>query len=344
MINDYLKNSRVQLNNTSIRKSMFANYYNNFNIYLKLAQSVHDDLEIPDVKITSSLNKLCEIFNFRNKNYIVYDQYLGQFMNKLNRLLLYETEDEAFFYLCKLLGEEYFILNNTKQASIFLLTHQIKSKSLAKNLSKKQIKDKNQMVTSQESFVFFHELSHLIVNKKNDYLDYSQNFITNSKGISFILDNVNNLIKEKSLPKSTLNNFLEEVSCDFLAANLSYTLHTKFHMFDRENYFYAITSAFLYLRTLYDIKFYTNKRDNDIFLVFLKLRYIVLRQYISDHYNATTEESKIMLDIYDKWEKKIDMNLYQLFDINKSDDFINKYEILEKLNNTNIAKEIIKKL
>lgn len=305
MIDTYLESTRALFNLP--QNPMIEVYEKQFEAYLRFLNSIHPEIKIPSVKIVHSLNRLSETFSFQNQDFIVHDQYLGQSFNKMNRILYFESSEESFAYLCKILGEENYLINNISKSIAYTIYYHTHKNEKTSQLPADFIRLKDIIVTIQESFVFLHEFSHAIVMKDRNQLKFAEELLLSDElGISLI-NTVKEFIKSKEVDPNKLEYFYEEVACDFLAVNFTYGIFHERQDINSSDIFKAITSAFLFLRTLYDLKNKVVGKEADIFTLFMKLRYNALRKYITRMFSQTGIDLDSLISVYQLWEEKFDM-------------------------------------
>lgn len=316
MIDQFIKTSRA-----SFKKEANVSMYRYFDDLMNIACNVHSDIIKPTLKICFSLNRTCETLKYQNTQYIIYDEYLGQSFNKMNRILFYEDNNEAIAYLCKILSEEFYLTNKLEKAIPYNVYYQLHSKAKVFDLPTEFIEKKSEIVSIQESFVFFHEFAHLVVSNDPKQVVFAENFIASNDTSNHIIDAIKIHLKEKNRKPSEIHSFYEETACDFLATNFTYTFFKNIHPVKHANILSSISAGFLFLRTLYDLKNKANNRydqDGNTYTLFMKLRYNVLRSYFSIFTESDSTDD--LIDIYEKWEEKFDMNLV----LNLTDEFEKK--------------------
>lgn len=260
--------------------------------------------EKPTLKLVYTLTKDCQIYQL-DKKYIIYDQYLGQVFNKLNRLIYCENQSETTSYLCKLLGEEHYQVNDIKNTINYLVYYHSNSKANLEDLPEEFLMKKIELITVQESFVLIHELGHILIEENPSLIDKTRNFIKNDLSSNLIFETtIKTFLPNNN--QNAINHFLEELTCDFISLDL---IHNYFigKEYNQENIFEGVTLAFLYLRTLGDLKQKARKtyhKSNNVFDLFSKLRYNLMRYYIAENYKKA-DLTKIV-EIYEIWEEKID--------------------------------------
>jgi 6-pyruvoyl-tetrahydropterin synthase len=121
------------------------------------------------LEIAYSTNKTAEtVFDIDNKAYLIYDQYLGQYLNMMNRLFFNSKEaEETIKYSFKLLAEELQLEGYPQIALICAGAHVLEDNEL-RTYTKDVNPDLRATYTFiQESFVIAHELAHYIWSRIN---------------------------------------------------------------------------------------------------------------------------------------------------------------------------------
>lgn len=339
MIDTFIKHTRASFNleENELNKS----YHKQFESFLQILSKIHPEVKIPKIKITYSLNRLSETFVFQNETYIIHDQYLGQSLNKMNRILYYEDQKESFAYLCKVLAEENYILNNIPKSIAYSLSYQVNSKAKAIDLPDEFKIKKNILINIQESFIFFHEYAHSVVSNDLNHLKHTEDFLSTDKSGILLIDLLKQTIKEQKLSKDKINFFYEEVACDFLAVNFTFAIFNRNFCIKATEIFTGITSAFLYLRTFYDLKNKAKNEEESIFTLFMKLRYNALRNYISIMYSNSDCDFDALLNVYELWEEKFEYNVMDKLDNELEQKLLNNLKDKINLNDINLAKRLI---
>ena len=111
---------------------------------------------------------------------------------------------------------------------------------------------KYELITVQESFVLIHELGHIFIEDDPSLIVKTRNFIKNDSSSNLIFETTIKTFLPKN-NQNTINHFLEELTCDFISLDL---IHKYFieKGYNQDNIFEGVTLAFLYLRTLGDLK------------------------------------------------------------------------------------------
>jgi hypothetical protein len=118
-------------------------------------------LPVPELELTSSWQRSCEIVELNGRTYLVYDQYLGQTLNTLNRIFVNSTDrEDAEIYGLKVVGEYVLLKGRPDLAAGLLAAHskmreQHQSYRVEQNLYVRQV-----FTAVQEAFVMMHELMH----------------------------------------------------------------------------------------------------------------------------------------------------------------------------------------
>src|SRR5688572_14343980 len=95
-VRDYVQNTRKSI---GAPIEHFIEYYNF--IYSIIKQHCSTNLSDIKLDLVYSTNKTAELFYTQlGEKHLIYDQYLGQVFNMLNRLYFNSTEPEAAEYYC----------------------------------------------------------------------------------------------------------------------------------------------------------------------------------------------------------------------------------------------------
>jgi hypothetical protein len=130
---------------------------------------------LPELKVVYTLQRSTEVMVLSGKEYLLYDQYLGQTMNMLNRILLNsESPMDAQMYSFKLLAERYALRGRFDWAMMFAYSYQVLR---AEHRSYRQDKDfirRSTFTFSQELFIIAHEIAHLIIKNPSRFISLPQ--------------------------------------------------------------------------------------------------------------------------------------------------------------------------
>lgn len=173
-IDKYLETTRILKN-----RDWFESHYKKY--YKSIGTAINSDYDkLPELKVCYSINRTCEIIKFNDKEYLIYDQYLGQSLNMLNRLYFNsKIKDEAKTYGYKLIAEKIYTTGYYKYSKIFAITHILLKE---KSSSYKIDIDFNKRAIYryvQELFIMCHELAHWMLSKKEfgDLLNIKRDFL-----------------------------------------------------------------------------------------------------------------------------------------------------------------------
>ena len=306
MPDQILKHSRATLKTPSNEQA-----YSYFENLAEFISEAIPGIDLPIVKIVYSLNKDCETFKYKGQDYIIYDQYLGQAFNKFNRLIFHEDQEEAEAYLCKLLGEQYYLINDHESCLSHMIFHHLNKKAKAYDLPQEFILKKTQLILVQESFVFLHEVTHNIIAQKPNLTQRTKTFLESHDMAKLIMSTVKKEL-ENSPSIGYVNHFIEELTCDIIAFENVFRYYIQNDFFSKKNIVDGIILAFLYLRTLMDIRdkatgeYHTS---NNVFRLFSKLRYNLVRHYFESNELVLMDKelSTTIVKSYELWEEKIDV-------------------------------------
>jgi hypothetical protein len=159
-IEEYLSSSRKLKPQNSFDLNPYYSH-----LFERILDLFEIDLTHINLEIVYSNNKTAELLrDFQDKTYLVYDQYLGQCFNMLNRIYFNGKEKEiAHFYSFKILAEEFQIFGFPDLAQIFGLSY---IKEMENYSSYKNDQDptlRNIYTLIQEAYVIVHELAHYII-------------------------------------------------------------------------------------------------------------------------------------------------------------------------------------
>jgi hypothetical protein len=126
-----------------------------------------------------------------------------------------------------------------------------------------------------------------------------------------------------------------------IAMELTYSYFRKDVNFNQNSIVEGISLAFLYLRTLIDIKLKASGKyetSENQYHLFTKLRYNLLRHYYTDSqlFDINNNTPSLLVDLYEKWEEKIEMEIVLFLD----DEYRTKLYDIMKQNNIPMKKEI----
>lgn len=140
-----------------------SDYYNKL---LSNIMKAHSKDYLPKIcHICHTTERSCEIIILNDLTFLLYDQYLGQSMNMLNRIYLNSSDiNDGLMYANKILAENSQLIGNPKLGVFFVMQY----KSLQETCSsyKKEINYtlRSTYTLAQEYFVLLHEIYHFHIN------------------------------------------------------------------------------------------------------------------------------------------------------------------------------------
>jgi hypothetical protein len=142
-----------------------------YDALLSLCRGFIPSLENVPVVVVYSLNKTSEVVTFSSGPTLVFDQYIGQALNTLTRIL-YWADDErtAFRYFAKLLAEECVLTGNADLARHAAAVH-VELDRFWKLPTIASAPEKLEEVLLQELFVFAHEYCHILMNADESFAE-----------------------------------------------------------------------------------------------------------------------------------------------------------------------------
>ena len=179
LLNDYLESTRKIKGK---RNEQLNSYYHKvFNIIKRHAQFNISDVEL---EVIYSTNKTAELLHLNDRHFLVYDQYLGQVFNMMNRLFFNATEpQESLAYSYKIFAEELQLEGRPDVALIFAMSY---LKLLEESSTYKTDVDVTKRVNYtaiQETFILVHELFHFSKIADSKYIAQSR-----SEALTFMED------------------------------------------------------------------------------------------------------------------------------------------------------------
>lgn len=178
-------------------------------------QSMYDSIlslidmdNLPRLVVCYSTDRRCEFLSFEDDEYIIYDQYLGQTFNMLNRIYFNSSDKyDMVTYAYKILAEIYHSSAEEEISQICYIAYYQNSDE-----HKTYKKDKNlylrlQYTYYQEFFVIMHEVAHwylskldkaAFINEKRSWmLDYFSNIenIDDPDEITSILEDIDAVLE-----------------------------------------------------------------------------------------------------------------------------------------------------
>lgn len=163
MIHNYLTATRGIGYKRSVN-SKLAKYYDEIfsQLVAVLRLLLDEDFEPPDMVVAYTSFMYTETVTFQTHRYLVYDQYLGQVLNRLNRLVFENSPPtEVDAYLAKLFALRSLQAGKSTQALEYALVHDSMKGYLSKS-DPAPSQTRVYFTTLQEAFVIAHELAHIM--------------------------------------------------------------------------------------------------------------------------------------------------------------------------------------
>jgi hypothetical protein len=158
-------------------EALLENMYRS--MYKQLQIILTEKIPLPELKICYSLHRFSEIARLESKYYLIYDQYLGQTLNMMNRIMFIHGDPAkkpaeepgvevsvVDCYIKKLLAEAFLTNGKLLTAIICAGSYAIlRSQGETEGLKKENKSPKRAAYTAvQELFVIAHEIAHLYLN------------------------------------------------------------------------------------------------------------------------------------------------------------------------------------
>lgn len=161
MIEEYLGAARRTKPTTEALVALYHKYYDHIKGHVSPVGGY------PELFVTFSSERRCELVKLADRKYLVYDQCLGQSFNRLNRIQ-FSTHDSdllSMAYACKYIAERLVTLGAIAPATFFgLISRQFEQNAHASGdpfaINKEDEALRCQLVAVQEMFVMAHELAH----------------------------------------------------------------------------------------------------------------------------------------------------------------------------------------
>lgn len=161
MIEDYIGASR---RTKPPNEALVAQYQNH---YQRIKAQVRSFGGYPKLFVTYSSERRCELVQLGGNLHLVYDQYLGQSFNRLNRIQFAKHSPDllSMAYACKFVAERLVTLNAIGPATLFGLMGRQFEQNAHENGGPFESHGedevlRHQMIVAQEMFVMAHELAH----------------------------------------------------------------------------------------------------------------------------------------------------------------------------------------
>lgn len=186
VINDYIMSKRFIKDSSNLSfvnpDIYYSNMYNTISSALDLNKF---NRKLPELVTCYSTERTCEFVSMKDKQYIIYDRYLGQTFNMLNRIYFNSKDKyDIISYAYKILAENYHFSSQTELSQLCLIAYIENKKQHTSYKSEHNLATRAIYTYFQELFVLLHEVAHWhllgrdntgIINIKRDLLtDYYQ--------------------------------------------------------------------------------------------------------------------------------------------------------------------------
>jgi hypothetical protein len=165
MIENYLSASRRTKPTSKDILEHYKQYYRLLGLQLPLGSA------LPELTVVYSADRRCELVNISERSrYLVYDQYLGQSFNKLNRnqFARHSKDQLAKSYGCKYLAEKLLLKDETVLATVLALlsvgfnSHVQENGDPYTEISSEDERRRLDYIVTQELYVIAHEIGHFV--------------------------------------------------------------------------------------------------------------------------------------------------------------------------------------
>lgn len=121
----------------------------------------------PEFDLTYSAERTCETIRTGERQIVIYDQYLGQTFNQLNRLHFNATDPhEARIYAYKVAAEFAQIDGQTRLGAVLAMAHVANRDGAIGHRKDTDVAHRMRITALQEAFVMAHEAFHTIVERQ----------------------------------------------------------------------------------------------------------------------------------------------------------------------------------
>jgi len=215
------------------------------------------------LKICYSPERRTELVVANNEKYLIYDQYFGQTLSNISRIV-YESESAAFGfnYACKILAEYFSMKSAFKEAELFARIHSVDDNKLSNIKKFKQPTDERlYSVFYQERFLCAHEIIHHM-NHQNESifisaqeiveLYFEQSEIRKKIFVEIAtregIDLTDEMLDARyPMLDSVENSLIDEMTCDMIALDL---VSMTSELYGSDQYSIAALGCFQALKSL----------------------------------------------------------------------------------------------
>ncbi|WP_186258111.1 hypothetical protein [Burkholderia gladioli] len=213
MIEQYLAASRRTHSPTATLVAEYAKYYK------RITAQTTPIGPNPELCVTYSGDRKCELITIGQTAYLIYDQYLGQSFNRLNRIqfALHGAPMLSQAFASKYVAERLLSLGLTGPAAFFALVAQQFQQNVKTDGNPFELPEtveiiRHGLTASQELFVMAHELAHYRWRLDRDNLSKE---ITNYIN-EFLDDNAKSTAGNNDSPNDFYREALDQAPADFL--------------------------------------------------------------------------------------------------------------------------------
>ncbi len=285
LIHSYLYTDRL----ADPQKVTLQNYYQM--MYSDVCGFTGMKEKLPPLIVTFSRSRKTDILRLKGKEYLVYDQYLGQTLNMLNRI--YFNSNEPFhiqMYACKYLAEQLRVLCNHHGAINFAKAYS--ELKISSPLPINNVEQRSIYTLAQETFLIAHELAHLAFRysdeMKKEFFEDAQQTVEEALqryAIDTDTPEENNILERYNFPREdfkkarldlqqqaqhailTRPHLVEEIACDSFANLVTFGTMGGVHKMEEIDFIESISMCMRHLRLLEFFKslldYYCDKPQDD---------------------------------------------------------------------------------
>ncbi len=161
MIEIYLNTARRTKATSEALVAQYESYYEHIKAQISPVGGY------PELHVTYSSERRCELLRLKGRQYLVYDQYLGQSFNRINRIQFakHESPSLSMAYASKFIAERLIALNALGPAVFFgLISKQFEKLAHAPGNPFADLGEdeylRHRLIAAQELFVMAHEVAH----------------------------------------------------------------------------------------------------------------------------------------------------------------------------------------
>lgn len=213
IINDYILAKRFIKGDPSM-SWVYADMYNIISSSIDLDEI---NFKLPELVTCYSTERTCEFVSISNKNYIIYDQHLGETFNILNRIFFNSTDTyDIVTYAYKVLAEIYHFSSKTELSQLCLIAYVNNKEDHETYKNEQNLRIRSRYTYFQEFFVLMHEVAHWHLSQNKD----KSFFISEKRNqlIDYLLDlqktddpgRTNSILSDIAAALNTTNDSLEE--------------------------------------------------------------------------------------------------------------------------------------